>query len=316
MNKEIFPEIVLRKEFSDFEKDPFVRALRFIQGKDDGFKKQYNSVSASNLLKYRDFRRICDALNSEGITRFIPVKGMFVFNTIFSEYQGLRPMSDTDLLFAPEEYKKLKDFFVKHPEFPAAHGEHSFLEHSREAFCVISGKTLAELHSQITTVAIPGLINEIFENIEEITDASGNRMFVPKMEYAPITMLMHDYTASSLLNFSVRRLLEFYTVLNNADLNKVLDIARRFDLDRALDMQLFMIATMLEKTFFPRNAFKIYEEFGSIEKSEGGFLVKTPWKTHRKIFHGKTFPLGMKNYFASMIRETKAGMKFIDIFHR
>ena len=316
MKSEIFPEIELRKEFSDFEKDPFIRALRFIQGKDDDFKKKYNSVSASNLLKYRDFRKICDALNADGITRFVPVKGMFVFNTIFSEYQGLRPMSDIDLLFAPEEYSKLKDFFVKHPEFPAAHGEHSFLEHSREAFCVISGKTLTELHSHITTVAVPGLINEIFENVEEITDASGNKMFVPKIEYAAIIMLMHDYTASSLLNFSVRRLLEFYTVLNNADLNKVLDIARKFDLDRALDMQLFMIRTMLEKTFFPRGSFKIYEEFASIEKSDHGFLVKYPWKIHKKIFHGKTFPLGMKNYFASIIRKTKAGKKFIDIFHR
>lgn len=316
MKSEIFPEIELRKEFSDFEKDPFIRVLRFIQGKDDDFKKKYNSVSASNLLKYRDFRKICDALNGDGITRFVPVKGMFVFNTIFSEYPGLRPMSDIDLLFAPEEYSKLKDFFAKHPEFPAAHGEHSFLEHSREAICVISGKTLAELHSQITTVAVPGIINEIFENVEEITDASGNKMFVPKIEYAAIIMLMHDYTASSLLNFSVRRLLEFYTVLNNADLNKVLDIARKFDLDRALDMQLFMIRTMLEKTFFPRNAFKIYEEFASIEKSDHGFLVKYPWKIHKKIFHGKTFPLGMKNYFASIIRETKAGKKFIDIFHR
>ena len=316
MNKEIFPEIVLRKEFSGFEKDPFVRALRFIQGKDDDFKKKYNSISASNLLKYRDFRKICDTLNADGITHFIPVKGMFVFNTIFSEYQGLRAMSDIDLLFAPEEYSKLKDFFVKHPEFPAAHGEHSFLEHSREAFCVISGKTLTELHSQITTVAIPGLINEIFENIEEITDASGNKMLVPKIEYALITMLMHDYTASSLLNFSIRRLLEFYTLLNNADLNKVIDIARKFDLDRALDMQLFMIATMLEKTFFPRNAFRIYKEFAYIKKSDNGFLVKYPWKIHRKIFYGKTFPLGMKNYFASIIRETKAGKKLIDIFHR
>ena len=142
MNKEIFPEIVFRKEFSGFEKDPFVRAIRFIQGKDDDFKKKYNSISASNLLKYRDFRKICDTLNADGITHFIPVKGMFVFNTIFSEYQGLRAMSDIDLLFAPEEYKKLKDFFVKHPEFPAAHGEHSFLEHSREAFCVISATAL------------------------------------------------------------------------------------------------------------------------------------------------------------------------------
>ena len=316
MKSEIFPEIELRKEFSDFEKDPFIRALRFIQGKDDDFKKKYNSVSASNLLKYRDFRKICDALNGDGITRFVPVKGMFVFNTIFSEYPGLRPMSDIDLLFAPEEYRKLKKFLADHPEFPASHGEHSFLEHSGEALCVISGKTLVELHSRITTMPIRGLISEIFENIEEITDPSGNRMFVPKREYALIIMLMHDYTASSLLNFSVRRLLEFYTVLNNADLNKVIDIARRSDLDRVLEMELFMIATMLKKTFFPQNALKTREEFGLIERSDTGFHVKHPWKIHRKIFHGHSLPLGMKNYFASIIRETKAGMKFIDLLHR
>lgn len=316
MKSEIFPEIELRKEFAGFEKDPFIRALRFIQGKDDDFKKKYNTIAASNLLKYKDFRKICDALNAEGITHFVPVKGMLVFNTIFSEYQGLRAMSDIDLLFAPEEYSKLKDFFAKHPEFPAAHGEHSFLEHSGEALCVISGKTLTELHSHITTVAIPGIIKEIFENVEETADASGNKMFAPKIEYAAIIMLMHDYTASSLLNFSIRHLLEFYTVLSNADLDKVINIARRFDLDRALDMQLFMIRTILEKTFFPPSSFTIYEEFTSIEKSDHGFLVKYPWKIHRKIFHGKTFPLGMKNYFASIIRETKAGKKFIDIFHR
>ena len=317
MNKnDIFPEIIFRKEFSDLEKDPFVRALRFIQGKDDDFKKKYNSIAASNLLKYRDFRRICDVLNTDSITRFIPVKGMFVFNTLFSNHLGLRAMSDIDLLFAPEEYRKLKAFFANHPEFPASHGEHSFLEHSGEAFCVISGKTLVELHSRITTMPIRGLIREIFENIEDVTDHSGNRMFVPKIEYGAVIMLMHDYTASSLLNFSVRRLLEFYVVLSNADLNKVVGIARRYDLDRALDMQLFMIATMLEKTFFPQNSFKIYEEFAAIERSDTGFHVKHPWKIHRKIFHGKSLPLGMKNYFASIIRETKAGMRFINLLHR
>lgn len=316
MNNEIFPEIIFRKEFSDFAKDPFVKALDLINGKNDDFRRKYNETEAENLLKYRDFRKICDALNSDGIKRFIPVKGMFVFNTIFSNHLGLRPMSDIDLLFAPDEYRKLKIFLSKHPEFPASHGEHSFLEHSREAFCVISGKTLTELHSQITTMPVCGLIKEIFENTVESTDASGRKMLVPRTEYALLIMLMHDYTAASLLNFSLRRLLEFYIVLSNSDLNKVFDIAHRFDLDRALDMQLFMIWTMLEKTFFPKNSFKIREEFGLIETNGPRFHVKHPWKIHRKIFHGKTLPLGIKNYLGAILRETKAGMKLIDILHR
>ena len=241
---------------------------------------------------------------------------MYVFNTLFANHLGLRAMSDIDLLFAPEEYKKLKKFLADHPEFPASHGEHSFLEHSGEAMCVISGKTLTELHSRITNVAIPGLVKEIFENIEEITDPSGNRMFVPKIEYAALIMLMHDYNAWTLVNFSLRRLLEFYIVLSNAGLNKVIDIARRFDLDRVLDMQLFMTATMLEKTFFPQNSFRIREEFGSIGRCGSRFHVKHPRKMLLKIFHGKSFPLGMRNYFISMIRETKAGNKFIDLLHR
>ncbi|MBR4489407.1 nucleotidyltransferase family protein [bacterium] len=316
MNNEIFPEIIFRKEFSDFAKDPFVKALDLINGKNDDFRRKYNETEAENLLKYRDFRKICDALNSDGIKRFIPVKGMFVFNTIFSNHLGLRPMSDIDLLFAPDEYRKLKIFLAKHPEFPASHGEHSFLEHSREAFCVISGKTLTELHSQITTMPIRGLIKEIFENTVESTDASGRKMLVPRTEYALLIMLMHDYTAASLLNFSVRRLLEFYIVLSNSDLNKVFDIAHRFDLDRALDMQLFMIWTMLGKTFFPKNSFKIREEFGLIETNGLRFHVKHPWKIHRKLFHGKSLPLGIKNSVGAILRETKAGMKLIDILHR
>lgn len=316
MNNEIFPEIVFRKEFLDFEKDPFVQAIEFIHGKNDDFKKKYNANAASNLLKYTDLRRICDALEKDGITRFVPVKGMFVFNTIFAEYPGLRPMSDIDLLFAPEEYRKLKDFFAKHPEFPPFYGKHEFLEHSGEAVCVMSGKTLVECHSRIITVRIPGLVKEIFENIEEITDPSGNRMFVPKMEYAAIIMLMHDCTPWTLVNFSTRRLLEFYVVLSLSDMNKVIDTARRFDLDRALDMQLFMIATMLGKTFFPRNTFKVHEYFGSIERNSAGFHVKHPRKILLKMFHGKSLPLGMRNYFVSMLRETKAGNKFIELLHR
>lgn len=316
MNNEIFPEIIFRKEFSGFAEAPFVKALDFIRGKNDDFKRKYAATEAENLLKYRDFRKICDALNADGITNFIPVKGMCVFNTIFSKYLGLRPMSDIDLLFAPEEYKKLKNFLAKHTEFPASHGEHSFLEHSHEAFCVISGKTLTELHSQITTMPIRGLIKEIFENIEETTDASGRKMLVPKIEYALVIMLMHDYTAASLLNFSVRRLLEFYILLSHADMDKLRKIAAKFDLDRVLDMQLFMIWTMLEKTFFPKNSFKIREEFGLIETNERRFHVKHPWKIHRKLFHGKSLPLGIKNSVGAILRETKAGLKFIDMLHR
>ncbi len=316
MNNEIFPEIVFRKEFAGFAEDPFVKALDFIRGKNDDFKRKYAETEADNLLKYRDFRKICDALNANGIKRFIPVKGMCVFNTIFSNYLGLREMSDIDLLFAPEEYKKLKNFLAKHTEFPASHGEHSFLEHSHEAFCVISGKTLAELHSQITTMPIRGLIKEIFENIEETTDASGRKMLVPKIEYTLLIMLMHDYTAASLLNFSARRLLEFYILLSHADMDKLRKIAAKFDLDRVLDMQLFMIWTMLEKTFFPKNSFKIREEFGFIETNGPRFHVKHPWKIHNKIFHGKTLPLGIKNSVGAILRETKIGLKFIDMLHR
>lgn len=316
MKNDIFPEIVFRKEFSNFSKDQFVQAVDFILGKNDAFTKKYNANAASNLLKCRDLRKICDALNAEGITRFIPVKGMFVFNTIFADHLGLRPMSDIDLLFAPEEYRKLKNFLAKHTEFPPSHGRHSFLEHSHEAFCVISGKTLTELHSRITTMPVYGLIDEIFENTAETTDASGRKMLVPKIEYALVIMLMHDYTASSLLNFSVRRLLEFYILLSRADIDELRKIAAGFDFDRILDMQLFMIWTMLEKTFFPQNMFKIRGEFGLIERCGTGFHVKHPRKIHRNIFHGKTLPLGIKNYLGAILRETKAGMKFINIFLR
>lgn len=316
MNNEIFPEIVFRKEFSDFAEDPFVQALDFIQGKNDGFKGKYAATEAANLLKYRDFRKICDALNAEGITRFIPVKGMFVFNTIFSDYLGLRGMSDIDLLFAPEEYRKLKIFLKNHPEFPPSHGKHSFRDRRFEDIDIISGKTLTELHSQITNVAICGLINEIFENIEETADASGIKMLVPKIEYALVIMLMHDYTMPTLVNFSVRRLIEFYILLSHADMSKLREIAEKFDLDRTLDMQLFMIWTMLEKTFFPKNSFKIREEFGFIETNRRGFHVKHPWKIHSKIFHGKSLPLGIRSCIASLLRETKIGLKFIDMLHR
>lgn len=311
-----FPEIKFRNEFADFAKDPFVRAINYVQGKDEAFRNQYLLTSATNLVKYRDFCRISHALRDEGIIRFVPVKGMYIFNTLFFDFPGLRSMADVDLLFRPDEYKKLPEFFEKHPEFAPAKGEHSFFEHGCEAKCVISGKTLVELHSRITAVPISGIIDELFENIEEITNADGETMMVPKAEYAAAAMLMHDYTAALFVNFSVRRIIEFYIVLLNLDMKQFRLLCSRFSLDRMLDLQLFLINTMLEDSVFSTDQFRVREEFGCIKKVKGGFCVENPLLLCKALFYGKSRSLGIRNFTVALIKQSAVGRKICDKLHK
>ena len=303
MNKYILPDIIFRKEFADFSENPFTRMVNYAKNGLKEYKKEYNSNTLSNILKYKEFIEISRLLKESGFREFVPIKGMYLLNTLFYDYSGLRPMSDIDFLFSPNEYKKIALFLKNHPELEPAKGKHSFSEHGFEAYVVKFHNVIIEFHSRITTLPIAGLIDSFFKNTEETETCDGIKITVPKVEYALIAMLMHDYTASSLSNFSVRRLLEFYIVLSCADFDLLKKITSEFCLDRVLDMQLFMIWTMLEKTFFPRDSFKIYKEFCLIEKKNGMFHVKHPWKIHRKIFHGKTLPLGIKNYFASIFRK-------------
>ena len=296
---EIFPEIVINEDFSQIRNDDLYNAVQFLKGGNPGYKTKYISYEASNILKYKQLCKVSKLLEEDDFKKFIPIKGMYLLNTLFSEYFGIRPMADIDLLVHPDEFKKLPSFIKKHPDLHWKSNYHPILRRFfGEDLSVVLSNTLIEFHSNIMLVKYSNLIKEIFENTKEITTPDNNTFLVPQIEHAALLMLMHDYSRADLIDLTLRRLLEFYIVIYNCDLNKLKTIARKHDLQRMLDCHLYLIDKMLRQPFF-ENSFEKHPEFDLIKYESGKAFIVKDKTALRKVLYGKKWKyLRLRNFAA------------------
>lgn len=301
----VFPDIMLRKEFAGFQSDPYFRAILYLFGKDHEFKTHYLANEASNILKYKQLCKISSLLKDHGISKFMPVKGMYLLNTLFSDSFGIRNMADIDILVHPDEFKKLPRFLRKHPEMKLKSNFHPFLRRFfGEDFAITYNETVIELHSNIALIQFREFMKEVFENIQIISTPDKNDFSVPQIEYAAMIMLIHDYTRDDFIDLTFRRLIEFYIVISNCDFEKLKNIAKKHGLDTMLDCHLFMIWTIIEKPNFSRYDFKIIEEFGLIEKAENEkqFCVNDKMALQRVLYGKRWKYLRLRNLSAELFK--------------
>jgi hypothetical protein len=301
----VFPEIILRKEFAGFRSDPYFKALEFLKGNDPSYKTVYVSTEAANIIKYRELCRVSSKMKESGFSKFMPVKGMMLLNTLFFDFPGIRQMADIDILVHPDEFGKVPELINRNNDFKY---KSNFPLHIRKYFgediSFYFNSTLVELHSRITLVKFPGLIEEIFEKSEEKKNPDKETFSAPPLEYAAIIMLLHDYSRDDLVDLTFKRLLEFYIVIYSCDLKKIKGIAQKYGLHTMLNCHLFLIWTMLENTFFDRYDFKIIEEFGFIERHAtlNSFKVSKPSKLRKAVYGKRWKYLKMRNIAAGAFK--------------
>jgi len=306
----IFPDIVFNSGFEVIYDDPYFCAVQYIKGKNTEFKSHYLANEASNILKYKQLCKISSMLKNEGFSKFIPVKGMYLLNTLFFDHPGIRAMADIDIIVHRDEFKKIPEFIKKYPEleyksnFPL-----KIRKYFGEDISFFYNSTLIELHSKITLVNFPGLIEEIFENSEEKQNPDGQTFLAPTLEHAAIIMLLHDYSRGDFSDLNFKRIIEFYIVITNCDLKKLKVIAKKLGLDTMLDCHLFLIRTMIKDPHFDRYDFKIIEEFGLVEKDESmhRFKVENPFKLRKVLYKKRWKYLIMRNIPAEIFKKI-AGM--------
>lgn len=305
MKEGIFPQFKFRSEFKDIEKDQYFRMITCAGNYDEELRTLSLNNEASNLLKYRVFKDFVLLLQKNGLKDFIPLKGMWLFNTLFNEFQGLRTMIDIDILFSRDEFRKIPAFLKKNPglyvKTPGSPFLRSFFAEEQS---VIVDSILVEMHSDITLIKNRGLIKEIFNESSEFENSDGLKFKVPSIEHGLMLMLLHDYSREDLADLTVKRLLEFYIVLYNCDMKKVLETANRHGLSKMLDCHLFMLYAMMEEPFFERSSFKVHEIFGCIERPAGSnkFTVSSPRKLCKTLYGRKWYLLKMRNLAASVFK--------------
>ncbi|HNW83194.1 MAG TPA: nucleotidyltransferase family protein [bacterium] len=300
-----FPEIKFRKEFSDFAMDPYFLMTEFVKSKDPELKSLYLNNEASNLLKYKVFKEFCGVLEKEGFKKFIPVKGSYLFNTIFEDFQGLRQMADIDMLIHTSEFSRVPEFIRKYPEmkmkssFPL-----KLRRYFGEDFSFIYKNVLIELHSNISLIPFSGFMDEVFGTVSAIETNDHLKIAVPDIEYELMLMLIHDYSRDDFADLKLKRVLEFYIVLYNCDMGKVKNIAKLYGLEKMLDCHMFMIYTMLETPFYGRDAFTIDESFGYIDKSDDprGFTVRNAMKLQKVLYGRRWYLLKARNLTAAVFK--------------
>jgi len=300
-----FKEIYLKEKFKHFESDPYFKMVRYLAGAGPDLKKEYVNNEASNILKYQAFKEFQKLLKESGFKKFMPVKGIWLFNNLFREFQGIRTMADVDFLFHASEFAKLPEFINGMSEFKlSSKGSLKLRARFAEEISVIYRKVLIEMHSKITLVSFPGLIEEIF-NSSEIENIDGVEVLNPSIESALIIMLLHDYSRADLADLTVARLLEFYIVFGTADVEKLKSTTKRLGLERMLESHLFMIFTMFENTEKLKGLFKVHPEHDLIESSQGKtvFTVSDPVK-FQKFIYGKQYKkLFLRNAAAEVFKK-------------
>lgn len=302
----LFPDIEFNNGFESVYDDPYFCAIQHIKGKNPGFLKQYISNEASNILKYKQLCKISSMLKNEGFSKFMPVKGMCLLNSLFFDHPGIRAMADVDILTDKDEFAKLPEFIKKHPEFKyTSNFPLNIRKFFGEDISFHFNSTLIELHSKITLVSFPGLIEEIFENSEEKQNPDGQTFLTPTLEYAAAIMLLHDYSRGDFADLTFKRIIEFYIVMSNCDFKKLKNIAKEHGLDTMLDCHLFLIWTMIKNPEFDRYNFKIIEEFGLIEKdgSMHRFKVTNPFKLSKELYKKRWKYLKMRNIPAGIFKK-------------
>lgn len=308
MKKQKFKDINFRENFKDLENEKYFRMVSFLAGQNIDFKTEYINNEASNIIKHHAFRDFHGMLKKSEVKRFLPIKGIWLFNNTFREFQGIRQMADVDLLFHKDEFEKLPEIIDEYPEFELkSKGSLKLRSRFAEEISVIYKNILIEMHSNITLVSFPGLMDEIFKN-SETENIDGVEVLNPPVEFALIIMLLHDYSRADFADLTVARLLEFFIVLRTADIEKLKKIASRFGLERMLQSHLFMIFTMLENTESLREHFTVCPEHGMIEKGNGSkaFSISDPRKFQKFIYGKQAGKLFLRNCVAGIFK--KAGM--------
>ncbi len=303
--KEIFPEISFHKEFKDFERDPFFRALRYLKGDEPSFEAEYRANEASNILKYKQLVIFSNLLKKHKITKFVPVKGMYLLNTLFKDHYGLRSMVDIDLLFHPEEFAQIPELVKNSPQLKLKKQFHPLL---RRYFCedipVLLNGTLIELHSKMSFISFGNFIENVFENSVEKKIDNDLKMLLPEIEQMALIMLIHDHMGKNFYNLVAGRLLEFYVVIYNCDLSKLRKTADKFGLGKMLDCHLFLIYTMIEEPFFKKSDFDIDEAFQYIDRDEKScaFKVEKEFSLQMALFGYKTILLRSRIISGTLFR--------------
>lgn len=312
MVNSVFSDITFRKEFESFKSDPYLRAMTYLSGKDPDFRSAYTSNEAANIIKYKELCTISVMMKKDGFSKFMPIKGMMLLNTLLFDFFGIRQMADIDILVHPAEFGKIPKFVENHPELKV---KSNFSTNLRRCFgediSFSLNSTLIELHSKITLVSFPGLIEEIFEKSEMKKNPDGLEFLVPELPYAAILMLLHDYSRDDFIDLTFKRLIEFYTVISNCELKKLKNIAEKHGLSTMLDSHLFLIWTMIENTFYDRYDFKIIEEFGHIKKHEkfNSFKVTKPMKLQKALYGKRWKHLKLRNILASVFKKLAGNRK-------
>jgi hypothetical protein len=302
----IFPEIQISHDFPEINDDEFYKSIQFLKGKNPEYKRFYAANEASNILKYKQLCIISNLLRKNGFNKFMTIKGMYLLNTLFSNFFGIRPMADIDIVVHPDEFKKIPAFLKEYPEMKLKSHFHPFLrQFFGEDFAIIYNDTVIELHSNIALIQFRKLMKEVFENIITISTPDKMEFSVPTIEYSALIMLIHDYTRDDFIDLTFRRLLEFYIVIYNCNFKKLLNIAKKHRLETMLDCHLYMISRMLKNPFFDKESFFIHPQFEFIEKTDGkGWFSVKDKMALQKVLYGRRWKyLRLRNGSAEIFKK-------------
>ncbi len=285
----IIPSIKFREPFSAGNSVLYVEMVnKFALNEEPDSSKATSATVIQNMMKEKKLAQFIRELKKFGITRFVPIKGIYLLQTIYKETPGIRGMGDVDLILDKKDYYKAISLFEKN-SFP--HFKYSpkrIFHHIRfYEYKVSVEKDLIELHHKLSVV---NFFQIPWEKIGK-TDFStaklyGEELLLPSLEEEFLISLVHSFFHK----MPYHHLAELFVMFSNCDKKKVAELSEKWGTDHIYNLLLFLFYTALEGSSISPNDFVIKPYFRKIKQSKDRefpfVFAGLCWK---KFFYRKSF---------------------------
>ncbi len=257
---------------------------------------RYRHNLAQNIVKEKAFFSVSNHLKERGLHP-IPIKGMYLVQTLYRDLPGIRPMVDIDLLVSLADFRKLPALIRENPAW------HPVMERWLEMrsflaadIAFVTEHTTVEIKRNLLLVPLVDF-RPVFDEAETVF-VSGMPVAVPRFAHALLLCLLHHI--GDLLHYrriEPRHLAEFSVMLASfGDIAVFRETCRAFRVERWYDLMLFLLYTFFEHPVVTPADFIIHPVFSRIERKGQGLLgCERTFPLLFFLYRKRVFPLLFRN---------------------
>jgi len=256
--------------FEEGYEDSFVKSLKTLA--QNKTPPGYKDTMIHNIVKEKKFSAVASELNRQGV-KTIPLKGMYLLQTLYRDYPGIREMCDVDILIPREKFKVSKKFLGKRWQLLPSRKNRPLYNYFYHEYGLTVDRDLIEVHRGQSPIDLFQIdYGSFFLNGTVTTNSYKAEFLLPPLEYMAIFSMVHDFSNgfSAAKHLGYRHLTEIYFMIYFAGIEKVRNLSIKFGVEHLLNLYLFLIFSVVQEPFFSSSEFEVKALYSFITKGTDG----------------------------------------------